>query len=338
MVKIADSSTSQIRRTQTEIRSPDGPAPAGPAKIDIDKVLQQSVEQRTGLAVDEQQLANFASKNQQATQVDKKQTGTLEFLQQKNQTEPATDRASGPHPPPAPAAQSRLEGLLEDNPQLETNQDFINYCYRHGNNNWDGASKVADRYGQDLNDLVRDRQGSIRSAPAARTPATAPVTNRNASGAELETFPIAGGRYNIGYDRDWNNFDAGSATHNSDFSTSPTDGNHPTGHQGVDIFAPRGQPVVSPVTGVVENVGRTGAGGNCVTIRRGDERFYLAHLDSMQNLRPGQSISAGDAIGTVGNSGNARGTAPHLHFSIYRGAGGYSSNPINPFPHLMAAR
>jgi len=333
LVKISESSTGQIRTTQTEIRTPDGPAPKAPAKIDVEKVLQQSVEQRTGLADNQQQLANFASHNQQASQVDKNQTGTLELLQQKKQLE---------HNLGTP--QARLNGLLEDNPELKTNQDFINYCYRHGDNNWGGASKVADRYGKDLNDLVQDRSGAIRpnprpetEAPTTHTP-SAPVTNPHATGAQLETFPIAGGRYNIGYDRDWNNFNSSTATHNSDFSRSPTDANHPSGHQGVDIFAPKGQPVVSPVTGLIEHVGRTSVGGNCITIRRGDERFYMAHLDSLQDLRAGQTIHAGDAVGTVGNTGNAQGTAPHVHFSIYRGSGGYYSNPINPFPHLMAAR
>jgi peptidoglycan hydrolase-like protein with peptidoglycan-binding domain len=257
--------------------------------------------------------------------------------------------------PDASSPAGRMDQLLRDNPQLRTNQDFINHCYRSTDNTWAGASEMAARYGKDLNQLVQHRSDAIRpgadavdrgrgtsadgqSGTGGTTATRPPTTNPNATGAQLETFPVAGGRYNIGYDGQWNNFDANSARHNSDYSRSPTNASHPSGHLGVDIFAPRGQPVVSPVTGVVENVGNTRVGGNCVTIRRGDERFYMAHLDSLANLRPGQPISAGDPVGTVGDTGSARGTAPHVHFSIYRGQGGYSSGSINPFPYLDAAR
>ncbi|MBN2359224.1 MAG: peptidoglycan DD-metalloendopeptidase family protein [Deltaproteobacteria bacterium] len=345
----------EIAKVNPQIKNPNLIFPGDQVRIPAldDAFYERYIAQHTGMG-DQQGLANFASGNDQAALVAKKQTGTLEFLQQKNQLAQGADDVSTPR--------AKLDRLLQDNPQLETNQDFINHCYRHGDNNWNGASEVAAGYGLDLNHLVRDRSAALRSgqpaeespppaatasrpdpaaAPATTpvtTPATTPVTNPGATGAELEAFPIAGGRYNIGYDRDWNNFDPSTATHNSDFSNNPTDANHPRGHQGVDIFAPRGEPVVAPVTGVIESAGHTSVGGNCVTIRRGEERFYLAHLDSLADLRPGQSISAGDPVGTVGNTGNAQGTAPHLHFSIYRGSGGYYSNAINPFPYLMAAR
>ncbi|MFH1807100.1 MAG: peptidoglycan DD-metalloendopeptidase family protein [Pseudomonadota bacterium] len=264
--------------------------------------------------------------------------------------------ASGLQNQPDPnSTQGRMDQLLQNNPQIRTNQDFINHCYRESNNTWAGASETASRYGKDLNQLVQHRSDAIQTGanavernqptntngqPNGSAPTTGanPVTNPNATGAQLETFPVAGGRYNIGYDGQWNNFDANTARHNSDYSRSATNSSHPNGHLGVDIFAPKGQPVVSPVSGTVENVGNTTVGGNCVTIRRGNERFYMAHLDSLANLRPGQTINAGDPVGTVGNTGSARGTAPHVHFSIYQGQGGYSSGSVNPFPYLDAAR
>lgn len=181
-----------------------------------------------------------------------------------------------------------------------------------------------------------------QASPTDGPSPTAPVrTNPDANtGSQLEAFPIAGGRYNIGYDREWNNFDPSTARHNSDFSaTRPTNASHPNGHQGVDIFAPRGQPVVSPVSGEVESVRRgTNGSANSVTIRRGNTRFYMTHLDSIPpGLQPGQQITAGTPVGTVGNTG-AQTTAPHLHFSIYEGRGGYRTNPINPFDPLQTAR
>lgn len=94
-------------------------------------------------------------------------------------------------------------------------------------------------------------------------------------------------------------------------------------HEGVDIFASRGTPVLSASDGVVMRVGETGLGGRVVWVwdtARG-LRFYYAHLDE-QHVTPGQRVEAGEVLGTVGNTGNARTTPPHLHFGIYeRGTG-----------------
>ena len=158
-------------------------------------------------------------------------------------------------------------------------------------------------------------------------------------GHELEVFPISGGQFNIGYDSNWSNFNSATAHHNSDYSLTATNASHPNGHLGVDIFGPRGAEVVSPVTGIAVSVRRnTSIGGNSVTIRRGNHYYYHAHLDSIPNsLRAGSPISAGTAIGTLGNTGSAQGTEPHLHFSIYQGANGYNSGTINPYPALKRA-
>jgi peptidoglycan LD-endopeptidase LytH len=94
-------------------------------------------------------------------------------------------------------------------------------------------------------------------------------------------------------------------------------------HEGVDIFAPRGTPVVAASDGVVTNVGENRLGGKVIWVwspSRG-VRLYYAHLQD-QLIRTGTFVTAGDILGTVGNTGNARTTAPHLHFGIYaRGEG-----------------
>lgn len=94
-------------------------------------------------------------------------------------------------------------------------------------------------------------------------------------------------------------------------------------HEGVDIFAARGTNVISATDGVVLRVGETGLGGRVVwvwNIERG-LRLYYAHLDR-QLVTSGQRVTVGEVLGTVGNTGNARTTAPHLHFGIYeRGTG-----------------
>jgi peptidoglycan LD-endopeptidase LytH len=94
-------------------------------------------------------------------------------------------------------------------------------------------------------------------------------------------------------------------------------------HEGVDIFAPRGTPVLAASDGFVTNVGENTLGGRVVwvwDIPRG-ARLYYAHLQD-QLVRQGAFVRAGDTLGTVGNTGNATTTAPHLHFGIYaRGEG-----------------
>jgi murein DD-endopeptidase MepM/ murein hydrolase activator NlpD len=104
-------------------------------------------------------------------------------------------------------------------------------------------------------------------------------------------------------------------------------------HQGVDIFAPRGTYIVPAVPGIVARIGTNTLGGNVVYILGpGGERYYYAHLDSVDPLlSAGQAVSTSTVIGRVGTTGNAAGTPPHLHFGIY-GQGGAQ----DPFPRLRA--
>lgn len=90
-------------------------------------------------------------------------------------------------------------------------------------------------------------------------------------------------------------------------------------HEGIDIFAERGTDVLAVADGIITNVSETPIGGRVVwqhDTARGVE-YYYAHLNS-QKVHPGQQVRAGQVIGTVGNTGNARATRPHLHFGVYR--------------------
>ena len=90
-------------------------------------------------------------------------------------------------------------------------------------------------------------------------------------------------------------------------------------HEGVDIFAPKGTPVIAPTDGVVTRVGLNTLGGKVVWMKdpaRGHS-YYFAHLDS-QMVKPGMKVFKGHVLGLVGNTGNARTTPPHLHFGIYQ--------------------
>ena len=101
-------------------------------------------------------------------------------------------------------------------------------------------------------------------------------------------------------------------------------------HEGVDIFAKRGTPIRATTRGIVLNVGPNTLGGRTVMILGpGGQRHYYAHLERYPDLKRGDWVQAGDVVGYVGDSGNAKGTPPHLHYGIYTGGGA-----INPYPLL----
>src|SRR5688572_5473769 len=89
-------------------------------------------------------------------------------------------------------------------------------------------------------------------------------------------------------------------------------------HQGVDIFAPRGTPVRSTTDGVVLRVGTNRLGGNIVAVvGPGRQVHYYAHFERFGAVKPGAIVSAGDVLGYVGDTGNAKGTPFHLHYGVY---------------------
>ncbi len=105
------------------------------------------------------------------------------------------------------------------------------------------------------------------------------------------------------------------------------------GHEGIDIVAPRGTPVVAPVDGLVTRVERTEIGGRVVWLfdRSRSLLLYFAHLDR-QSVRQGTWVKAGAELGRVGNSGNAEATVTHLHFGIYHS--GFTA--LNPYFYVTS--
>jgi peptidoglycan LD-endopeptidase LytH len=105
-------------------------------------------------------------------------------------------------------------------------------------------------------------------------------------------------------------------------------------HEGIDIFAPRGTPLLAATDSVVYRVGRRDRGGNIVTLydRDRDLLLYYAHLEE-QLVREGQEVAAGEVIGTVGNTGNAIYTPPHLHIGVYLG---HWRSPVDPWDFFVS--
>lgn len=99
-------------------------------------------------------------------------------------------------------------------------------------------------------------------------------------------------------------------------------------HQGVDIKAPRGTNIVAVTDGFVERIKEGGSGGKQVYLRDGSGRlFYYAHLDSWA-VEEFAAVKAGEVLGAVGDTGNAKGTTPHLHFEVLLGKDKAAIDPL----------
>jgi murein DD-endopeptidase MepM/ murein hydrolase activator NlpD len=110
---------------------------------------------------------------------------------------------------------------------------------------------------------------------------------------------------------------------------APRPGGH--SHEGDDIFAATGTPVVAPVSGVVRRV-QGNIGGNAFYLAGDDgTTYYGAHMSSYAGS-PGR-VSAGTVIGTVGQTGDASTTPPHLHFEIHPNGGA----AVDPWPVVSRA-
>jgi murein DD-endopeptidase MepM/ murein hydrolase activator NlpD len=104
-------------------------------------------------------------------------------------------------------------------------------------------------------------------------------------------------------------------------------------HQGNDIFAARGTPAVAMDVGVVIRsntaANPSALGGITVTVRVADgTEWYYAHLDAIApGVGVGRSVARGQQLGTVGSTGNASASSPHLHLERKTSAG-----TVNPWP------
>ena len=110
------------------------------------------------------------------------------------------------------------------------------------------------------------------------------------------------------------------------------------GHQGQDLLASCGKPVVAAMSGRVRLVDYQASGaGNYVVIKGKDRRFDYVYMHMLRRLsvEEGDRVEAGDQIGLVGSTG--RSTACHLHFEMWTAPGWYNGGDVaNPKPSLKA--
>ncbi len=106
-------------------------------------------------------------------------------------------------------------------------------------------------------------------------------------------------------------------------------------HQGQDVMADCGLPLVAARGGTVQYSGYEGNAGNYVVIDGKGTNLDMAymHLAEPSPLRTGDSVRTGQPIGVVGDTGDA--TACHLHFEIWTAPGWYEGgSPVDPLPYL----
>jgi murein DD-endopeptidase MepM/ murein hydrolase activator NlpD len=162
-------------------------------------------------------------------------------------------------------------------------------------------------------EAAREAQGQVEAQTNANAPspsASPGATAPSAAPSGSTVFPVAG-----------------AARFSDDFLAPRPGGRY---HEGIDIFSPRGTPIVAVADGTLSQVGSSGISGNRLWLRAGDgTSYFYAHLDGFSPAaREGASVSAGTVVGYNGDTGDARGTSPHLHFEIHPGGGG----PVRPFP------
>ncbi len=101
-------------------------------------------------------------------------------------------------------------------------------------------------------------------------------------------------------------------------------------HQGNDVYAAEGTPCVACVAGTVNHGEGKNAGLYVRLVGDDGNVFYYMHL---QRFAATGHVSAGTVIGYVGDTGNAVGGPPHLHFEVHPGGGA----AVNPYPYLVAS-
>ena len=120
---------------------------------------------------------------------------------------------------------------------------------------------------------------------------------------------------------------AGASTFSDDWGAPRAGGR---GHEGIDLFAARGTPVVAVADGTLSRVGYSGISGNRLWLKDGSgTTFFYAHLDGYSvAAREGALVRQGAVLGFTGDTGDAKGTPPHVHFEIHPGGG----EPVQPYP------
>jgi murein DD-endopeptidase MepM/ murein hydrolase activator NlpD len=204
------------------------------------------------------------------------------------------------------ADEADTEELLQ---RVAARQDQLQQEYRQKRAEEEAARRAEEE---------RKAREAARKAAATRTTSGGSSSGGAAGGPPISGgyCPVVGAVAGRDFSNDWGYPRSGGRT-----------------HQGNDIFANQGVPVVAVQGGVVTRTQPVdqGLGGITVTYRTGDgSEWYNAHLHTIAaGIAPGVTVAAGQQIGTVGKTGNARTTPPHLHLGRR-----VNGSWVNPYPTI----
>lgn len=171
---------------------------------------------------------------------------------------------------------------------------------------------------------IERRQAAARQAAAAKRATSSRPARAAARPGAAGTSAAAPGAARVIGSGAWRCPVQGAVSFTNDWGQPRSGGRR---HQGTDMLAARGTPVVANVAGTVRHH-NSRLGGLSYYLKGDDGNTYFGtHLAS---YAASGRVAAGTVVGTVGNSGNASGGPPHLHFEIHPGGGG----PTNPYPTL----
>jgi peptidoglycan LD-endopeptidase LytH len=174
--------------------------------------------------------------------------------------------------------------------------------------NGDVASLLSARYQSIAVATSGSASSPAPSSSASRSPAPSSSVPRSIPGVNGLYFPVAGPH---SYTNDWGAPRVVGGT-----------------HKGTDIMASWGTPLVAVTSGTVTQNSQKNAGNYIILHGDNGDSYYYMHMSS---FAASGHVSAGQLIGYVGDTGNAKGT-PHCHFEWHPGGGG----PVNPYPLLRA--
>jgi murein DD-endopeptidase MepM/ murein hydrolase activator NlpD len=107
-------------------------------------------------------------------------------------------------------------------------------------------------------------------------------------------------------------------------------------HQGIDLLAPKGTPILAPRAGTVTKVAyQAGGAGYYVVLSGSGEDYDYVFMHMIKGsvlVSQGQTIKIGQQIGNLGSTGASSG--PHLHFEIWKGVWATGGKPVDPRPFL----
>jgi murein DD-endopeptidase MepM/ murein hydrolase activator NlpD len=206
------------------------------------------------------------------------------------------------------ADEAETEAILQ---RVEAKQDELREEYNRQRAAEEEAARLAAQKAAEEEAARAAQAAARRRAPSSSGGSSGAAGGPSISGGYC---PVVGAVAGRDFSNDWGYPRSGGRT-----------------HQGNDIFANRGTPIVAIQDGVVVRTSPVdrGLGGLTVTYRTADgSEWYNAHLEAIaEGIVPGVSVAAGETIGTVGTSGNARGTPPHNHLGRR-----INGSWVNPYP------